>query len=91
MQRLKAEPPCWGGRSIWASLRLIAPLAVHKQRLLRLLRAHHLLVPANLRRKATRAPGQGNPRPTTPHEWWGIDMTPVLVDGWGYVGLGLDW
>ena len=33
------------------------------------------------------------PRPTHPNEWWGIVMTKVLVDGfgWAYIVLVVDW
>ena len=33
------------------------------------------------------------PRPTRPDEWWGIDMTKVLVErlGWVYIVIVLDW
>jgi putative transposase len=66
---------------------------VNKKRILRLMREHHLIVPANLRLKAKRTPSQGKPRPTKPDEWWGMDMTKVLVEGfgWVYVVLVLDW
>jgi putative transposase len=62
-------------------------------RILRLMREHHLLVPANLRLKAKRTPMGSKPRPTKPHEWWGIDMTKVLVEGFGWVYIVgvLDW
>jgi putative transposase len=38
-------------------------------------------------------PSRSQPRPTKPHEWWGIDMTKVLVEGfgWVYFVLVLDW
>jgi hypothetical protein len=25
------------------------------------------------------------PRPTRPNEWWGIDMTKTMIDGFGWV------
>jgi hypothetical protein len=33
------------------------------------------------------------PRPTKPNAWWGIDMTKVLVQGFGwiYIVVVLDW
>ena len=33
------------------------------------------------------------PRPSRPNEWWGIDMTKVMVEGQGsgYVVVVLDW
>ena len=33
--------------------------------------------------KAKRKPSRSKPRPTHPNEWWGIDVTKVLVDGFG--------
>lgn len=93
IRMLKAEHPFWGYRRIWAYLRFTDGLAVNKKRILRLLRQHHLVVKPNLRLKATRTPQRSKPRPTQPNQWWGIDMTKVLVDpvGWVYLVLVLDW
>jgi putative transposase len=93
IQALKAEHPFWGYRRIWAYLRLIEQLPIHKKRVLRLTREHQLLVPPNLRLKARRTRTASKPEPTTPNEWWGIDMTKVLVSGfgWGYVVVVIDW
>jgi putative transposase len=91
--QLKAEPPCWGYRRIWAYLRFVEQVPVHKKRVLRFMREHQLLVQPNLRLRAKRTPTGSTPRPTTPHEWWGIDMTKVLVQGFGWVDsvVVLDW
>jgi hypothetical protein len=69
-----------------------APRSVKKKRILRLMREHHLLVPSNLRLKAKRELVGGNPKPTKPKEWRGIDMTKVLVQGfdWLYSVVVLD-
>jgi putative transposase len=93
LQALKAEQPFWGDRRIWAYLRLIAPRPVNKKRRWRRMRAHHLLVRPNWRRKAKRTPQGRKPKPATPTAWWGSDMTEVLVAGVGWVaiGIGLDW
>ena len=66
---------------------------VNKKRILRLMQEHHLVVPANLKLKAKRTPKKSKPRPTKPQEWWGIDMTKVLVEGfgWVYIVIVLDW
>jgi transposase InsO family protein len=90
---LKAEHPFWGYRRIWAHLRFVEGLPINKKRVLRLMRQHGLLVKANPRLKATRTPGRSKPRPTAPQQWWGIDMTKVMVEpiGWVYVVLVLDW
>ncbi|HZC01459.1 MAG TPA: hypothetical protein VE844_08880 [Gammaproteobacteria bacterium] len=58
---------------------------VHKKRMLRLMREHPWVVPAHLKLQAKRTPKKSNPRPSQPHEWWGIDMTKVLVEGFGWV------
>jgi putative transposase len=57
------------------------------------MREHNLLVQPNRKLKATRTPSRSTPRPTTPDEGWGIDMTKVRVEGfgWVYLVLVLDW
>ena len=66
---------------------------VNKQRILRLLREHRLLVTATQRLKAKRTPTGRKPKPTKPNEWWDIDMTTVMIEGFGWVSivLGQDW
>lgn len=90
---LKAEHPFGGYRRIWASLRYEQGLLVNRKRILRVMRQHDLLVTPNLRLKATRTPTRSKPRPTAPNQWWGIDMTKVLVEGSGWLSLVvvLDW
>lgn len=89
----KAEHPFWGYRRLWAHLRFGEGQPVNKKRVLRLLRAEQLLVKPNPRLRAVRTPGRSKPRPTRPNQWWGIDMTKVLVGpvGWVYLVLVLDW
>jgi putative transposase len=93
IQTLKAAHPFWGYRRVWAYLRFVEQRAVNKKRILRLMREHHLLVQPNLRLQAKRTPMASKPRPSKPNEWWGIDMTKVLVKsfGWVYIVLVLDW
>lgn len=93
IRALKAIHPFWGYRRIWATLHYAEGLPVNKKRILRLLRAHDLLVKPNRRLKACRTPTTSKPKPTRPNEWWGIDMTKALVEsfGWVYVVLVLDW
>jgi putative transposase len=93
LQALKAEHPFWGYRRVWAFLRFVEHLPVNRKRIWRLMREHHLLVPPNLRLKAKRTPMGSKPKPTKPDEWWGIDMTKVLVQGfgWVYIVVILDW
>jgi putative transposase len=93
IQQLKAEHPFWGYRRIWAYLRFVEQVPVNKKRILRLMREHQLLVQPNLRLRAKRTPTGSKPRPTKRNEWWGIDMTKVLVQGfgWVYIVVVLDW
>jgi putative transposase len=93
LQALKAEHPFWGYRRIWAYLRLSEHQPVNRKRILRLMRAHHLLVTPNWKLKAKRTPSRNKPRPTKPNEWWGVDRTKVLSEGvgWVYIVIVLDW
>jgi transposase InsO family protein len=93
IRELKAEHPFWGYRRIWAYLHFVERRSVNKKRIWRLMREHQLLVTPNRRLRAKRTPTGKKPRPTKPHEWWGIDMTKVLVEGvgWMYIVVVLDW
>ena len=57
------------------------------------MKENNLLVRANERLKAKRKIHTKKPRPTKPNEWWGIDMTKVMIEGfgWVYVVLTIDW
>jgi putative transposase len=85
IQQLKAEPPFWGYRRLWAYLRFVEQQPVNKKRSLRLMREHHLLVSPHVKLKAKRTPRRNKPKATKPNEWWGIDMTKVVVEGFGWV------
>jgi hypothetical protein len=85
IQASKAEHPFWGYRRIWAYLRFVEQLPGNKKRIWRLMRAHYLLVPPNLKLNAKRTRSGSKPKPTQPNQWWGIDMTKVLGEG-GFQG-----
>ena len=93
MKQLKSEHPFWGYRRIWAHLKYVDGLEVNKKRIFRLMQSNELLVKPDTRLKAIRTPGRSKPRPTRPCEWWGIDMTKVMVEGfgWMYIVVVLDW
>ena len=93
IRALKAAHPFWGYRRIWAYLRFVEHQSINKKRILRLMREHQLLVQPSRRLKAKRTPTRSKPKPTRPNEWWGIDMTKVLVEGfgWVYIVIVLDW
>ena len=87
VQALTAEHPCWGYRRLWASLRFVEPGPVHKKRVWRLMREHHLVVPTTLQLKAKRTPTGSHPRATKPNAWGGSAMTTLLVEGLGGVEI----
>ena len=76
-----------GDHRLWASLRFVERQPVNKKRSLRLLREPHLLVQPNSRLNAKRTPTRSQPQPTRPNEWWGIDLTKVLVQGFGWMSI----
>ena len=57
------------------------------------MRQHDLLVKPHITLRANRTPQRSKPRPNRPNQWWGIDMTKVLVQGfgWVYITVVLDW
>jgi putative transposase len=87
IQALKAEPPVWGDRRLWADLRFMEQLPIPKKRVLRPMREPPLPVPAHLRLNARRTPTASQPKPTRPDEWWGMDMAKVWVSGFGWVAV----
>jgi hypothetical protein len=72
IRALKAEPPCWGDRRMWASLPCGERRAVHTKRMWRVMRAHPRLLTPTRRLRAPRPPPGTTPRPTMPQVWWGM-------------------
>lgn len=93
IKALKADHPFWGYRRIWAHLTYIDGLSVSKNKVHRLMKAHNLLVAKNMKIKASRRANTRKPRPERPNQWWGIDMTKVMIEGYGwvYVTIAIDW
>jgi putative transposase len=93
IRELKADHPFWGYRRIWAHLNYVDSLEINRKRVFRLMQKHELVVKPDTRLKAIRTPQRSKPRPTRPRQWWGIDMTKVLVEGfgWMYTVVVLDW
>lgn len=93
IKALKAQHPFWGYRRIWAYLKYREGLDVNKKRIYRLMKENNLLVSRNTRLKACRTPLKAKPRANRPDHIWGIDMTKVMVSGWGwlYLHIVLDW
>ena len=93
IREMKGEHPFWGYRRMWAYLKYVDGLEINKKRVLRLMQRHDLLVKLEIKLKASRVPGRSKPRPVCPNQWWGIDMTKVMVNGfgWMYIAVVLDW
>ncbi len=93
IKQIKAEHPFWGYRRTWAHLKYVDGLDINKKRVLRLMQKHELSVKPNMKLKAIRTPTRSKPKPDRPNQWWGIDMTKVMVDGfgWMYIVAVLDW
>lgn len=93
IKELKSEHTFWGYRRIWANLKYVDKLEINKKRVFRLMLKHDLLVKPNMKLKAIRTPIRSKPKPHRPNQWWGIDMTKVMVQGfgWMYIVVVLDW
>lgn len=93
IKQLKAEHPFWGYRRCWAYLRYVDGLNINQKRVFRLMKGEGLLVKPDTNLKARRTPTGSKPRPERPNQWWGIDMTKVMVEGfgWMYIVVVLDW
>ena len=95
IEALKLDHPFWGYRRVWSYLKYRQGLTVNKKRILRLMRENNLLVSSNMRLKAKRGkyPYRSKPRATRSNQYWGIDMTKVMVEsfGWLYLVIVLDW
>jgi putative transposase len=93
IRAIKAEHPFWGYRRTWAHLKYVDKFDINKKRVFRLMQKHEFLVKPNMRIKATRTPARSKPKPDRPNQWWGIDMTKVMINGFGwiYLVIVLDW
>ncbi len=92
---IKAEEPGWGYRMVWAYLKYRLGHQFNKKRIYRIMKEHDLLVKPNLRLKARRdnQNNRSKPRANRPNQFWGIDMTKVMIEsfGWLYLVVVLDW
>lgn len=93
IEAIKSDHPFWGYRRVWSYLRYRENLVIGKNRVYRLLRENRLLSISLRKLRASRVPSTSKPRTDRPNELWGIDMTKIMVDSWGWVYLHvvLDW
>jgi len=93
IKQIKTDHPFWGYRRVWARLKYrLGYKGLNHKKVYRLMSKHKILA-HQTKKKAPRKPSRSKPKPTRPNEWWGIDMTKVLVNGWGwvYIVIVLDW
>lgn len=95
IQFIKSEHPFWGYRRVWAYMKYRLNLSANKKRIYRVMKEQNLLVTPNLRLKARRdnRPYRSKPRADRPNQFWGTDMTKVMLhsSGWLYLVVILDW
>jgi HTH-like domain len=87
IRALKADHPFWGYRRVWAYLRYVEGLAVNQKRVYGTMKTNALLVQPNPKLRAKRRARTTKRRPTRPTEWWGIDLTKVTIEGFGWVSI----
>ena len=93
IKNVKTDHPLWGYRRIWSYLKYRQGIAVNKKRIYRLMRENEMLVTPQVRRKAKRGPIKPKPIASKPNQFWGIDMTKIRMNTWGwlYLTVVLDW
>ena len=88
IREIKVAHPFWGYGGVWSYLRYREQtIIIGKNRVYRILIEHDLLVTRRNKLKACRTPERPEPKSTVPNELWGIDMTKVSVQSWGWVYL----
>ena len=89
---LKSIHPFFGYRRIWAYLRFKDNFMVNKKKIYCLMKISDLLIERNKLLRAKRTT-RDKPRPDLPNQWWGIDMTKIRLDqfGWIYITIVIDW
>lgn len=93
IQAIKQNHPLWGYRRIWAYMRYRDGIVIGKNRVYRLMKENQLLVSKKHRLRVKRYSTRPKPRAKVPNQYWGIDMTKVKIQGWGwiYVHVVIDW
>lgn len=93
IKEIKTDHPLWGYRRIWAYLKYRQGIPVNRKRIYRLMKEQDMLVTPQVRRKAKRGPIKPKPVASRPNQFWGIDMTKIRMNTWGwlYLTIVLDW
>ena len=90
---IKKEHPFWGYRRVWAYIRNYHGIIVNHKRIYRLMEMNNLLCKKPHKNKATRTNMRPKPRADRPNQYWGIDMTKIMISpiGWVYLHVVIDW
>lgn len=92
---IKAQHPLWGYRRVWSYMKYRQQHPYNKKRIYRIMKEHDLLVTPQVRLKAKRNnhTHSSKPRATLPNQFWGTDMTKIMIPsyGWVYLVIVLDW
>ncbi|MCP4481326.1 MAG: IS3 family transposase, partial [bacterium] len=90
---MKADHPFWGIRRVWAYLNFRKNFKVNKKRVYRLLKENNLLVKKNQNLRAKRYSNRSKPVVSYANQYWGIDMTKIMISpfGWLYLVIVIDW
>jgi len=93
IKEVKTDHPLWGYRRVWSYLKYRQGITVNKKRIYRLMKEQNMLVTPQVRRKAKRGPIKPKPIASRPNQFWGIDMTKIRMNTWGwlYLTIVLDW
>lgn len=93
IKEIKTDHPLWGYRRIWSYLKYRQSIPVNKKRVYRLMKENSLIVTTEVRNKAKRGPLRPKPHAEYPNHFWGIDMTKIRMNTWGwlYLTIVLDW
>lgn len=93
IKELKSIHPFFGYRRIWAVLRFRDNIVVNKKKVYRLMKISDLLIERNKLLRAKRTKTRDKPKPEIPNHWWGIDMTKIRLDQFGYIYITIviDW
>ena len=93
IQEIKADHPLWGYRRVWAYLKFRMGLPVNRKRIYRLMTESDLLVKGIRQLRAKRHSNRPKPVADRPNQYWGTDMTKIMIGPWGwiYLVIVLDW
>ena len=93
IQQIKNEHPLWGFRRVWAYLRFQEGYPINRKRIYLLMKENKLLVKGREKLKAKRENYPRKIKATRVNEIWGIDMTKIMVQnyGWTYLVIVMDW